>query len=692
MRWLSVAILLMFAVVQLRAQDDASRRQAIETLLEDISENTDDESDLEQLAEDLDFYLQNPININATNAEELSKLHFLNEFQVASLLDYVRRNGAFVTVYELQMVDGFDQNDVFRLLPFITLAQPDESSAFNIKRVLKYGRNEWLTRASFTVEEPDGYVDVPDSVRASSPEKHYPGNRMKLFSRYSFNFNKQVTAGITAEKDPGEQFFKGHQKKGFDYYSAYIAVHDLGKVETLIVGDFQAKFGQGLVAWSGMSSGKSAYVMDIRKKGAGVKKYSSADENLFYRGVATTLNFGSIKTTFFGSHKKIDATLAEQDTSIAEGLGFSSFGTTGLHATPAQIEKEDAIEESVWGANINFNHNNFKIGASGLGYQFDKDYIKKEQPLYKFDFEGRRNLNVSVDAQYTFGGMYLFGEYAMSSNGGKALVAGSLMNLAPGLMASVLYRNYSRDYQARYANGFAEGSKTQNEEGFFFGIEATPIKKWRVSAYYDIYKFPWIRYGLNAPSRGNDFLAQVDFAPSRNTTMYWKFKTETSQTPGDTEDGGVKPLVDLTRWTLRYHLNYAVGDYWQFKNRIEFSGYKKGDMSTETGCVIYQDVICSPFRVPLSFAFRYAVFETESYNSRVYLYENDVLYAYSMPMVYGKGTKTYLLATWKPFDKLTIWARVSRLWYADKETIGTSPNMIDANHRTDVNLQVRLKF
>lgn len=692
MKRLVIAILPVLVAVQLWAQDDVSRRQTIETLMEDISENTDDESDLEQLAEDLDFYLQNPININATNAEELSKLHFLNEFQVASLLDYVRRNGAFVTVYELQMVDGFDQNDVFRLLPFITLAEPDESSRLSLKRVLKYGKNEWLTRATFTVEEPDGYVDVSDSVRASSPEKHYPGNRMKLFSRYSFNFNKQVTAGITAEKDPGEQFFKGHQKKGFDYYSAYVAVHDLGKVETLIIGDFQAKFGQGLVAWSGMSSGKSAYVMDIRKKGAGVKKYSSADENLFYRGVATTLNFGSIKTTLFGSHKKIDATLAEQDTSIAEGLGFSSFGTTGLHATPAQIEKEDAIEESVWGANVSFNHNNFKLGATGLGYQFDRGFVKKEQPLYEFDFEGRRNLDVSVDAQYTFSALYLFGEYAMSANGGKALVAGSLMNLAPGLMASVLYRNYSRDYQARYANGFAEGSKTQNEEGFFFGIEATPIKKWRLSAYYDFYKFPWMRYGLNAPSRGNDFLAQVDFAPNRTTTMYWKFKTETSQTPGDIENGGVQPLVDLTRWTLRYHLNYAVGSHWQFKNRIEFSGYKKGDMSTETGCLIYQDVICSPFSFPLSFAFRYALFETESYNSRVYLYENDVLYAYSMPMVYGKGTKTYLLATWSPTKNCTIWARVSRLWYADKETIGTSPNMIDANHRTDVNLQVRLKF
>jgi len=692
MRKIVIAILICFLAINLMAQDDAAKRQTIEILLEDIAENIDDESDLEQIAEDLEYFIQNPINLNNTNAEELGRLHFLDEFQILSLLRYTKLNGKMLTIYELQMVDGFNMVDIFRLLPFVSITQEKEKESFSLRRMLKFGRNELLTRVSFVGEEQDGYADVPDSVRAAKPEKYYPGNQMRLFSRYSFNFNKQIMAGITAEKDPGEQFFRGHQRKGFDYYSGFIAINDMRKLETLIVGDFQAKFGQGLVAWSGMSTGKSAYVMDIRKKGAGVKKYSSADENLFYRGVATTLNFGKVKTTVFGSHKKIDATLVEQDTTIADDMGFSSFGTSGLHATPSQIDKEDAITESVWGANINLNLNSFKIGATGLGYKFDKDFVKRESPQYKYDFEGRRNFNAGIDVQYSFSSIYLFGEFAMSANGGKALVAGSLMSLAPGLQASVLYRNYQRNYQARYANGFAEGSKTQNEEGVFIGVEATPIKKWKLSAYYDIYRFPWLRNGVNAPSRGNDMMAQVDFSLNRTTSMYWKFKMETSQTSSSDVASGIQPLVDVTHWTLRYHLNYAGGQRWQFKNRIELSGYKKDDSSHEMGCLLYQDIICKPFNYPLNFAMRYALFETESYNSRVYLYENDVLYAYSIPMVYGRGTKTYLLITWQPINNLTIWARVSRLWYADKETIGTSPNMIDANHKTEFKFQIRWKF
>ena len=691
MRRFVFASVLLFAVIGLYAQTDDDGRQTVETLMENLSEELDEDADIEQIAEDLESFLQNPININTATADDLAKLHFLNEFQIASLTEYVRRNGPMLTIYELAMVDGFDQTDIFRLLPFVTIASVGEELRFSLKRAVKYGRNELFSRVSLVGEEQDGFASVSDSVRQAAPEKHYPGNRAKIFSRYSFNFNRQLMAGVTAEKDPGEQFFRGHQRKGFDFYSAYASIHDIGMVETLIIGDFQAKFGQGLVAWSGMSSGKSAFVMDIRKKGAGIRKYSSADENLFYRGAATTLKFGQFRATVFGSHKKIDATLASQDTAVSEEAGFTSFGTVGLHATPKQIEKEDAVTESIWGANINFNRNNLRIGATGLGYQYDRDFVKRETPLYKFDFDGRKNLNVSLDAQYSFSALYLFGEYAMSSNGGQAMVFGSLMSLAPGLRASVLYRNYGRDYQAQYAGGFAEGGKTQNEEGFFFGIEATPIKRWKLSAYYDIYRFPWIKYGLNAPSRGNDFLAQAEFTANRSTSMVWKVKYETTQTQGSTEDGKIQPLADLSRWTVRYHLNYAINQRWQLKSRIELSGYKNGNADTETGCMLYQDVACSPFRFPLSLSVRYAIFET-TYNSRIYAYESDVLYAYSIPMMYGRGTRTYLLASWSPAKNLTIWAKAARIWYADKETIGTSPNMIDANHRTEFKFQVRWKF
>lgn len=691
MRYLVVSILLLVFCATAVSQPDTDARKTIELLLEDIASSLDEDADMEQIAEDLELALQNPININSATAEDLEKLHFLDEFLIKSILYYIKMNGCFETIYELQLVEGMSQTDIFRLLPFITIEPIKSANSISLKNAVKYGKNQLLTRASFIVEEQDGYKKVSDSVRLANPEKYYPGNAMRLFSRYSYSYNKHLAAGVTAEKDPGEQFFKGHQKKGFDFYSAFVSVHDLGIVKTFVLGDFQAKFGQGLVVWSGMSSGKSSYVMDIRKKGEGVRKYSSADENLFFRGAATTLEVWKLKASLFGSRKKIDASTESVDTALAE-IGITSFTTVGIHATPNQIAKEDAITESVYGANVGYNSPNFKVGITGLGYNFSHAVLPKAAPLYKFDFEGKQNWNISVDAQYSFNALYLFGEYARSENGGDALLLGTLMNLAPGLRTSILYRNYSRNYQARYAGGFAEGSKTQNEKGFFFGVEATPIRNWKFSVYYDVYQFPWLRYGVNAPSRGNDFFAQADFALNRNTSMYWKLKIENNQTTGATPTSGIASLDDVKKFTFRYHINYAVGKKWQLKNRIEISGYKLSTNSSEYGSLLYQDVICSPFKYPLSFSMRYALFDTESYNSRLYMYESDVLYAYSIPMVYGRGTKSYFMVTWKPLNKLTIWARVSRLWYADKESIGITPNKIDNNHKTELKFQVRWAF
>ena len=254
-------------------------------------------------------------------------------------------------------------------------------------------------------------------------------------------------------------FLKDIKKNGFDYYSAFIEVNDVGKIKTLIVGDFQAKFGQGLVSWSALGTGKSAYVLDIRKKGDGLTKYSSTDENLFFRGAATTLKFGQLETTVFGSHHTIDANTTAIDTLAGTDEGFKSFGTAGIHATPSQIADEDAITESVAGANISYNQRNIKAGLTGLAYQFDKAFVKKDEPLNKYDFEGKSNYNIGLDAQYLFKALYLFGEAAVSQNGGTALLGGALMELAPGLNASLLYRNYARDYEARYANGFCRRFK-----------------------------------------------------------------------------------------------------------------------------------------------------------------------------------------------------------------------------------------
>ena len=164
---------------------------------------------------------------------------------------------------------------------------------------------------------------------------------------------------------------------------------------------------------------------------------------------------------------------------------------------------------------------------------------------------------------------------------------------------------------------FAEGSKTQNEEGIYLGIETSPIKNWKFSGYYDMYRFPWLHTGADAPSRGNDFLVQADFNLTRQVNMYWRFKTESKEENPSSEETGIPPLVKNKHWSARYHINYGNDPRWQFKNRVEISSYQPETGSQQYGYLVYQDVVCTPFNYPLSFTFRYAIFETDSYDTRL---------------------------------------------------------------------------
>jgi hypothetical protein len=687
-------IVVFFGLIPLliQAQETPDRNHSIEDLIEEIASGSDAELDYTQITEELYYFFENPINLNKATHGELNRLHMLTDFQIKSLLAYLKYNQGIHTIYELQLVPGLDQLSIQRLLPFVAIQPVADSESFDWNKAIKYGRNELFTRASGLIEKADGYREFSSADWAQDSNKYYPGNRIRLFSRYQFSYKNHLRFGVTAEKDPGEEFFTGTQKQGFDYYSIHFELSDVGKIEKFVLGDFQAKMGQGLILWSGMSTGKSVYVMDVRKRAPVLSRYASTDENRYMRGAGITMNLGNFNTSFFASHKGIDANLQTADSLIIDETHASSLLNSGIHATPAQLVDKNAIQETLAGANLNFQKNKFSLGLSGLTYTYSEPIIKAETPENRFEFNGKQNYNLSADVEFLFKDLHVFAEGAVSANSGKALLAGALMKLAPQLSASVLYRNYAKDYQAFYAGGFAEGSKTQNEKGVYLGLQMHPIKNWKLAAYYDFYQFPWLTGNTHAPSKGTDYLVQADYVPKQNLSMYWRAKREIKQGNASDETVGITDLVDVDQWNLRYHINYQINNQWQFKNRVEYSRYQKGTESAESGFVLYQDVSSTPFPFPLTLSLRYALFDTDSYNSRIYTYESDVLYAFSIPALYDKGTRFYVMARYQPSANLTLWLRYSQTWYSHKTELGSGMDRIAGNMRSEIKVQARWKF
>jgi hypothetical protein len=284
--------------------------------------------------------------------------------------------------------------------------------------------------------------------------------------------------------------------------------------------------------------------------------------------------------------------------------------------------------------------------------------------------------------------VHFFGEEAFRVNGGFAVVNGMIAELAPQIKISLVHRYYSSNYWSLYANGFGEKSNTNNESGLYIGTEIYPAKSWKISAYADAYRFPWMSSTAYAPSSGVDYLFQVDKVITHTMNVYVRYKTESKQ--ANLQNDIQYILTDSKKESLRLHAYYSPMKNLTLKSRAEFSFFSMNN-EKESGYMLYQDISFSPSNLPFSISMRYAVFNT-TYNTRIYAYESDVLYASSIPAYFYKGTRVYFNLTYSVSDKIDIWLRWAQFYYPELDVLSTGLNEIQGHSKSEVKAQIRIKF
>lgn len=687
-KYLLTAITIFFAI-NISAQVENS--VVLQDIVEEISENTDEELDYTTLFNNLEILAENPLNLNTATADDLRQLLFLSEYQVFSIIKYRNKYQNFQTIYELAFIEGIDDQTMKFLYPFVYVGEPEAKNRTNWKKLFTYGHHTVLGRYQRTLQPKAGY-NIPDSVLLANPDKnHYLGTPDKYYLKYNYTYKKNVSYGLTAEKDEGEQFFRGAQKYGFDFYSAHFMLGDIGILKKAIVGDYIAQFGQGLVMWTGMSFGKGTGVAGIIKKARKVDKYSSSNESAFMRGEAATIKIKDFTITEFFSYKPLDGSVVgANDTLDDDNDRITNFLETGYHRTEKENLKRLALKELVTGGNVSWSGEKIKLGLTGVYYSYSSPLEVNDKSYEYFNFSGKSNFNLGVDYLINLHKVNIFGETAISPNGGFATVDGVTCDFVPEFKMSLLYRHYSPDYQNMYAQGFAEGGKTYNESGLFIGAEFLPIKHWKFDLHFDSWKFPWLKYGVNAPSTGHEWQAQATFTPKRNIEFIARAKYETKK-KNSTETANIKPVVSYNTSKYRLQINYTPNSEWKLKSRIEVSRYHLPD-STSWGFLVCEDMQYKPAKLPLTFTARVAVFDTQDYNARIYAYEPDVLYAFTSPSFYGRGTRLAFIIKYDIIDCLDVWLRIANTYYADKTEIGSGLDLIQGSNKTEVKLQFRLKF
>jgi hypothetical protein len=659
----------------------------VEQQLENITENnedleTEDDSYLQELAQ----FIKDPVNLNTADANLLKELKALSALQIQNLIMYRQVLGKLNSIYELQAVPGWDVQTIKRIRPYIVVSNAISTSE-DLGQRLKKGEHSILIRATQVLEKSKGYLVDP-----STTNNFYPGSPQKLLFRYKYVYKNLLQYGVLGEKDAGEQFFKGGQKQGFDFYSAHIFLRRLGIIKSLALGDFTVNMGQGLTQWQSLAFKKGPDISAIKRQSSVLRPYNSAGEIFFHRGVGITVGRRNWEITAFGSYRNLDANFIAADTLQQTEALISSLQTSGYHRTNSELADKAVQQQIAFGGNAAVQLKRLHLGLNAIHYDFKLPLQKAADPYNRYALSGKSFGNYSVDYSITYRNLHFFGEAATNATGGNAFVNGVLISAANTVDISMLYRNIGPKYQSLYTNAFTESTYPTNEKGLFTGISIRPSTGWQIDGYFDFYRFPWLRYRVNAPTSGSDYFVQLSYRPNRTFEVYSRYKRENKAINFNPDDLTLSPVVAQPKQDWRTQFSFKMSPPFTFRNRTEMIWYDRKEGADSKGFLIYTDLIYRPLMKPFSANVRLQYFQTDDYNSRLYAYESDVLFSYSIPVFYEKGYRYYVNLNYDLTRKLTIYLRWAQTISPERSSVGSGLDEIQGHNRTEVKAQLYWRF
>jgi len=593
--------------------------------LDDLALSYSDDIPSADYATELTLLSEDPVNINSADINEIKRLFFLTVFQVHSIVDYTKRHGDILSAMEISFIPGFDKELAGLILPFISFSRSSRAMVpgkrYHLKLIANYVKRQKDENINFT----------------GSPYKFL--TRLKISSG-------PLEAYLISDKDSGEPLFlPGHKP---DFLSGNIAYSPGGKINRLIIGDFKARFGQGLTVWNGFARPPVATDTRPMKESSRIIPYSSSDENDFFRGIAISSTIGNINIMSFASMNMIDATIDNEQLS---GEPFiRSFYNTGIHNTPLTTIKKNRVTESSLGFNINRMQNNLYYGFSTVYSRFSLPVIPDDEPHSTYDFRGKTNASFAVDYAWLFTDSYLFGEFAVCNKGKTAFLQGLSLNPEGRVRCNFLYSRVNRGYNSFHGN--ASGRKTFNKYSStaLVNITAEPAPGLLLAGGAIRSRQLWYNnISGNFPSSMTYLLSLRSNLPG-NISISSDLRYRISDRPDEPRQG-VRRSATLKKTGLRLTVEVLPTESFTLRSRIEkvFIGG-----SSDSGILCYQTARYTFRQLPLEICCRLMVFNTGSYDSRIYAWEDDLLYNPLIRALYNQGNRSYIMIICKPVNIVTF--------------------------------------
>lgn len=541
-----------------------------------IEQLSEEGSATEALVHYYEELLQHPLNLNAASRLQLEETGLLTLFQVESLLAWRERYGAVRSETEWALVEGFSPEAVSQMHPFFSLGEPLPVQPATQSYSLKF-KKKW---------QQDGFSLTTKAQYAS----------------------RDLSLGLVLDNDPKERFP--------DFISL------TARYKGFYVGDFTARFGQGLVLWKSFSLTAFGSPSVAPRRGSGLQEYRSAGESGYFRGAGWSGRTGPFTTTAFVSRTPVDAR-------IVDGR-YTSIATDGLHATETERAKRHAMHEYVAGANVSLDRGRWHFGLTVAGYAYDQPNGRRVQEYNRYQqYDGVWG-NLGFDWYGSLGSLRLFGEAAVDAHRAPAMLAGCLWSPAYGFETSLTLRCYAPAYIATHAGALSSISSVSNQIGGAWALQVIR-GYWTLRGNADLAWYPWKRYRQEAGTWG--FRGRIQLLRSF---------------PGGAE--AEAQLVWSNRLKGRLRVSIPFGDNWQASLRAD---------ANRGGVAGYADLRWQPGR-SWDISARMTLWRTEDWDSRIGFYERGVPESFSVENYAGKGIGAYLVVRYAPTRRVDMWVKLQQ--------------------------------
>lgn len=491
----------------------------------------------ETVMERFEFYSTHPLKINSASRSKLSASGLFTDYQITALLKERERSGDILSYTELESIGGFGKETVDALKPFISLAS-----------VAAPGHQS-------TDRQFNG--DVILSGRMKTEQNKGTGWTFAGKLRFESEGRWSVAAAWR------------------DRLSA-CASGRLGRT-TILAGDFNARFGQGLVLWSGFSLSGVASPAAVMRRGSGSAPAWTFSPQSALRGISACREW---------SRSSLSVMAAERNGTILPAANYTYYGQRR------------------------------QLGMTLTGKAVSTDFRRS---LGHTDLFG--------ELAYEYGGngftLPCTMEKGISGNkGSAAAVAGAVMNIAYDIKVSALARWYPSDYTGAFAGAVRSASKVNDETGVTIGTQ--------------IHRFSLTADGAYHPSKHTHRFK----ATASQTFKFgerWSLVARTSERykPSDPLPCRTDIRTDLKResgpWVLQWRANALFCRDMAWLTYIE-AGYRKdlaGIYGRATAFNVrnwddriysYERDVPGSFNVPAYYGKGYALSLTGSYRKMLYLH------------------------------------------------------------------------